>query len=79
MYYELSKLESSIFDWPALLSNSKFLLICLTVSSRKNLSNAPCFFGGFLFHLQGIANCKDLLSIYSRDWFLKDEDVRWIY
>jgi len=28
----------------------------LTVSSRKDLSIAPCFFGGFLFHMQGISD-----------------------
>ena len=31
--------------------------------------------GAFLFHMQGIANCKDLLYIYSREWFLKYQDV----
>ena len=34
----------------------KYLLICLTVSSRKDLSIAPCFIGGFSFHMQGISN-----------------------
>jgi len=29
------------------------LLICLTVSSRNDLSIAPCFIGGFSFHMQG--------------------------
>jgi len=31
------------------------LLICLTLSSRKDLSIAPCFIGGFSFHMQGIS------------------------
>jgi hypothetical protein len=24
-------------------------------------------------------NCKDLLSIYTREWFLNSQDVQWIY
>jgi len=32
----------------------------------------------FSSHVQGITYCKDLLSIYSRESFLKSEDVRWI-
>ena len=38
-----------------LFDNSRCLLICLTVSSRKDLSIAPCFIGGFSFHMQGIS------------------------
>jgi len=41
---------------PFLFSNYQFLLICLTVSSRKDLSIAPCFIGGFLFHMRGISD-----------------------
>jgi len=33
----------------------QLLLICLTLSSRKDLSIAPCFIGGFSFHMQGIS------------------------
>jgi hypothetical protein len=32
-----------------IFTKCKFLLICLTVSSRKDLSIAPCFIGGFYF------------------------------
>jgi cobalamin biosynthesis Mg chelatase CobN len=28
--------------------------------------------------MHGITNCKDLLYIYSREWFSKYQDVRWI-
>ena len=33
----------------------------------------------FSFHMQGITNCKELLSIYSRESFLKYQDVHWTY
>ena len=32
---------------------STLLLICLTLSSRKDLSITPCFIGVFSFHMQG--------------------------
>jgi len=48
----------------------------MTVSSRKDLSIAPCFFGGFSFHMQGISNYQLLLYIESRECFLKDQDVQ---
>jgi len=35
-----------------------YLLICLTVSSRRDLSNAPSFTGIFLFHMQGQPTVK---------------------
>jgi hypothetical protein len=28
---------------------------------QKSPTQCPCFIGAFLFHMQGIANCKDLL------------------
>jgi len=37
-----------------LYQNYQYLLICLTVSSRKNYPIAPCFMG-FSFHMQGIS------------------------
>jgi hypothetical protein len=37
-----------------LIQNFQCLLICLTMSSRKDLSITPCFFGDFSFHMQGI-------------------------
>ena len=41
---------------PALLfEDLRCLLICLTLSSRKDLSIAPCFIGGFSIHMQGIS------------------------
>ena len=41
-------------DFP-IINFPKCLLICLTVSSRKDLSIAPCFIGGCSFHMQGLA------------------------
>jgi len=40
-------------DFP-IINFPKCLLICLAVSSRKGLSIAPCFIGGFSFHMQGL-------------------------
>jgi hypothetical protein len=45
---------------------------------QKRPIHCPLFYGGFSFHMQGSTNCKDLLSINSREWFLKYQDVRWI-
>jgi hypothetical protein len=59
---------------PFLFSNYQCLLICLTLSSRKDLSITPCFIEGFSFHMQGTANCKDLLFIESHESFLKVQD-----
>jgi hypothetical protein len=45
-----------------LLLNLTFLLICLTVSSRKHLSIAPCFLGVFHFIYRALAeagSCND--------------------
>jgi len=36
------------------ISNLQLLLICLTVSSKKDLSIAPCFIGVFSLHMQSI-------------------------
>jgi hypothetical protein len=42
-----------IRDWIWCDINSTFLLICLTVSSRKDLSIAPCFYRGFFISYTG--------------------------
>ena len=34
---------------------------------------------GFPFHMQYTGYFQLLLSIYTREWFLKYKDVRWIY
>ena len=46
---------------------------------KKRPIHCPLFLAGFFFHMQSIANCKELLYIYSRESFLKDQDVQWIY
>jgi hypothetical protein len=67
---------------PFLFQNYQLLLICLTVSSRKDLSIAPCFIGGFHFICRALAEVRFyndgrvcylqcLLSIESRESFLK--------
>ena len=61
-----------------IFKNCECLLICLKVSSRKNLSNAPCFIGGFSFHIQGISDFQCLLSIYTHEPFLNYQDVQCI-
>jgi len=48
----------------------------MALSSRKKLSIAPCFIGGFSFYMQGISNYQ-LTAIESRESFLKCEDVQW--
>jgi hypothetical protein len=55
------------------------MLVCLTVSSKKDLSIAPCFIGGFSFHIQSISYFQCLLSIETHEPFLKYQDVQWIY
>ena len=50
----------------------------MALSSKKTYPMSPIF-RGFFISYAGIANCKDLLSIYSREWFLKYQGVQWIY
>jgi len=48
------------------------------ILKQKRIIQCP-FLKGFFFHLAGTVNCKDLLSINSRESFLKYQDVQWIY
>jgi len=49
----------------------------MALSSKKTYPMSPIF-RGFFISYAGIANCKDLLYIESRESFLKVEDVQWI-
>ena len=64
---------------PFFIENSQYLLICLTVSSRKNYTITPCFSGDFSFHIQGISDLRLLLSINGCESFLKVQGVRYTF
>jgi hypothetical protein len=49
----------------------------MTTLSLKDLSITPSLSEVYSFHLQGSTHYKDLLSIYSRESFLKYQDVRY--
>ena len=70
-------ISSPCFLIPPASNQSTYLLIFLTVSSRKDLSIAHSFIGGFSFHMQGISDFQCLLYIYTRESFLKVQDVRY--
>ena len=42
----------------------------------ERLIHCPLFYWGFFISYGGSTNCKNLLSINSRDWFLKYQDVQ---
>jgi hypothetical protein len=45
---------------------------------QKRPIHCPLFYRGLFISYAGIANCKDLLSLYSRELFLKFQHVQWI-
>jgi len=70
--------------WRILAQNSYTLNTPSGSSLFSIILLAPFFFyhrypyWGFSFHMKGIGDLRFLLSIETREWFLKGQDVQWI-